>query len=90
MPESGQIVSLFFIRTDGTIACWPGTIRDQLTKAGLGSDLVNMYEQELSQTLRNRTKRLEINYPANEVSFDEFTNTVDRFITNVLNAAAID
>jgi hypothetical protein len=85
-PESGQIISLFFIRTDGVIECWHATIKDQFTKVGLDTEWVDRFVKELSPILQKRTKSLSINNQAEKVDAARFISVVDQFIENVIHA----
>lgn len=85
-PESGQRISLFFIRTDGVIECWHSTIAEQLGKAGLARELLDEYLQELKPMLKQRTKSLSIYSPAKDVDVDALILVVDRFIDRIMHA----
>lgn len=87
LPETGQRISLFFIRTDGVIECWHATISDQLKKGGLDVSLKEAYVQELSAILKHRTKTLSISYPLKKVDVNRLITVVDRFIDNLIQSA---
>lgn len=89
LPYSGQRISLFFIRTDGVIECWPDTIGSQLVKAGLDRDLVKPYDKDLERVLGRRTKRLSILSPVQSIQIDDFLQAVDKFVQAVLAAEPV-
>ena len=86
-PESGQRISLFFIRTDGVIECWRSTIRQQLERAGLDRVIHEDYVRDLTPMLRQQTKSLSIYAPAKNVDVDAFMQAVDRFIDRIMQAS---
>ena len=88
LPESGQRISLFFIRTDGVIECWRQTIGEQLVKAGLSTTLLDSLVQDLTPILRNHTKKLSMNFPAKKVDQQAFINAIEKFIESILRAEA--
>jgi hypothetical protein len=89
VPESDQRISLFFIRTDGVIESWVGTIASQLESAGLDKSLLETYQHDLAPLLRAKTKSLSISSPADKVDPDKFIEVVERFIHSVLSAEPV-
>lgn len=86
LPETDQRVSLFFVRTDGIVECWPPTISGQLTKVGLDKNLMDVFVRELQEILKHSTKKLAVNYPLNKVDVDAFITVFDRFIDGLIKA----
>jgi hypothetical protein len=86
-PESRQKISLFFIRTDGVVECWPAVISSQLEKAGLPQEVSESYFRNLGAILPTRTKTLSISYPASQVDAARFIQVVDSFIDQIMHAA---
>ena len=86
LPETGQRISLFFIRTDGVIECWHGTIDLQLSRGGLEKQLLDDYVNDLDPILKHRTKQWSINYPLIKVDVDALIVVIDRFIQKLIQA----
>ena len=86
LPESGQRISLFFIRTDGTFESWHGTIAKQMAKGGLDEQLMGAYVHDLEVILKQHKKKWSINSPLIEVDVDELILAVDRFILKLIQA----
>lgn len=87
-PDSGQRISLFFIRTDGVIECWHKTIADQFVKAELDNGLLDSYVQDLTNILHNRTETQSIYDSAENINEGEFIGAVVKFIDSILRAVS--
>lgn len=86
LPDSGQRITLFFIRTDGIIDCWHISIADQLARCGLDRVMADDYARKLFQVLKSRTRKLSIYGSARDINREEFYTVVDAFIDQVKNA----
>ncbi len=80
--DTGQQASVFFVDKYARLHVWPGTIRNQLEKAGLDGGLVNSYEAEMRRIVK-QDKHREFVRPIRQVNIDEVTSTVDAFIDKI-------
>jgi hypothetical protein len=83
IQDTGQQTSLFFLYKNASINVWPGTIRNQLSKAGLDGDLVTSYETELKRILGPASPSGSFSRPIAEVNQEDFARAVDAFISAV-------
>lgn len=90
LPDSGQRISLFLIRTDGIIECWHTTIPEQLKNGGLDGKIADSYVSDMSRLLTSRTKSLSIYQTADKVDIDAFIAAVDRFTTRLIQTEPAD
>jgi hypothetical protein len=83
IQDTGQQTSLFFLYKNASINVWPGTIRNQLSKAGLEGDVVTSYETELKHILGPASPGGAFSRPIAEVNQKDFATAVDAFISDV-------
>ena len=86
LPESGQMLSLFFIDKLGVVTSWISTLRDQLERGSYDVEITHEYDQELGKVLRKRTKKLAMYEQASKIDLNTFKEIVDRFIEKVLQS----
>jgi hypothetical protein len=87
-PDSDQAISLLILYQAGTIEFWPGTIKNQLEKAGLDPKMGDQYELALSKIIRGKSKSRANYYPVEKVEREELFRIVDDFIDKISKSAA--
>jgi hypothetical protein len=83
IQDTGQQASVFFINKSGHLSAWPGTIGDQLAKAGLNRGLIKPYDTDLRKLLRMPSTRKELARNISEVNIDDFITAVDTLAENI-------
>jgi len=87
---TGQKASLFFLDSKARLNVWPGTIADQIHKAGINRELANSYALRLQHILGAPKGRRDLSRPITEVDVMEFMSAVDEFVQTIQSAERND
>lgn len=87
-PESGKKLSMFFIRTDGVIECWPKTIKDQFERYELDKKVMKTFLDNMRRILSNSRGINSIFQHSKDIDEDEFISIIDAFIDDLLHMEA--
>jgi hypothetical protein len=81
--DTGQQVSTFFIDKYAYLHCWPGTVGNQLARAGLNPSIAESYEIDMRKILKKGKQKQDFARPIGEVNHQEFADAADAFIQKV-------
>lgn len=84
-PEGGNKLSMFFIRTDGVIQCWPKTIEEQFDRFELDKKIMDAFLDNMRRILPIKKGRYSIYQYAKDIDTDEFFSIIDEFIEDLLH-----
>lgn len=90
IQDTGQQASIFFVDKSAQLCIWPGTIANQLAKAGLGRDLVELYDARMRGILKMSEERKEFACSIANVDVDEFAAAVDTLIEQIQVAERVE
>jgi hypothetical protein len=83
VQDTGQQVSLFFVRKNANLCTWPQSIKKGLEKAGLNPSLANSYENGMRLILKTDKKWTKFSCAISRVNLEEFKASVDAFIDKI-------
>lgn len=86
LHDSGHLVSLFFIKTQGHLGVWPDVIARQISRAGLDSALADRYGERAREIMHMPRSRKDYYCPVQSVDVKRFTNAVDEFLRTLEGA----
>jgi len=84
-PEGGNKLSMFFIRTDGVIECWPKTIGEQFERFELDKKIMSTFLDNMRNILPKSKGKYSIYQHSNEINPEEFIAIIDAFIEDLLH-----
>ena len=88
IPGRDVAVSLFFLKSNGKLVFWPGTVRRRLRAAGLSESLADDYVTEMHAILGASQTRQEPSRKVDEVDLERLRNVAKRFVKQVEEAAS--
>jgi hypothetical protein len=89
IQDSGEKATLFFIENFGNLASWPGTIRQQIERAGFSGKLVDEYEAVMSKILK-LTGKWKLAKSVMNIETKALNTAVENFIQLVQSAEPIE
>jgi len=90
IQDTGQQASIFFVNKWAQLSIWPGTIANQLAKAGLDRGLVESYDARMRGILKMGKERKELARSIANVDVDEFAAAVDTFVEQIQVAEQVE
>jgi hypothetical protein len=84
-PESGNKLSMFFIRTNGVIECWPMTIDNQFERFELDKKVMKTFLENMRRILPNSKGVNSIFQHTKDIDTDEFFSIIDELIEDLLH-----
>src|SRR2546421_9914413 len=90
IPGTGRRASLFYLDSKGRLNVWPGTIGDQIGKAGLNPSLASEYGDRMKVILGLPKGRRDLTRSITDVDLNAFKSAVDEFIQSILLAKPIE
>jgi hypothetical protein len=88
VPRRDVAVSLFFLKSNGKLVFWPGTVRRRLQAAGLPESLADDYVTGMRALLGSPPSRHEPSQDVEEVDLERLLALAKRFVTQVEEAAS--
>jgi hypothetical protein len=88
IPGRDVAVSLFFLKSNGKLVFWPGTVRRRLREAGLPESLADEYVTEMHAILGASQTRHEPSRKVDEVDLERLCDVAKRFVKKVEEAAS--
>ena len=88
IPGRDVAVSLFFLKSNGKLVFWPGTVRRRLRAAGLPESLADDYVTEMHAILGASQTRHEPSQKVDEVDLERLRLVAKRFVKQVEEAAS--
>lgn len=88
IPGRDVAVSLFFLKSNGKLVFWPGTVRRRLRAAGLPESLADDYVTEMHVILGASQIRHEPSRKVDEVDLESLCDAAKRFVKQVEEAAS--
>ena len=85
--ESGQSISVFFLRTDARLGVWPMTIERQLERIGFDSSLSQDYSEKVRQSMRMSKTRKDYSRHIQKIDIKVFAHEVDKFLSKLERSA---
>jgi hypothetical protein len=86
--DTGVQVTVFFVRTSGELCLWPGTIENQLSRAGIDAELAQRYGARMRTILKMPKNRKEFSRSISEVDVKEFKSVAQAFLEQIRREAA--
>ena len=90
IQDTGQQASIFFVNKSGQLCTWPGTIANQLAKAGLDPGLAESYGDRMRGIMKMSKDRKDFARSIANVNVDEFAAAVDTFIEQIQVAERVE
>jgi len=88
IPGRDVAVSLFFLKSNGKLVFWPGTVRRRLRAASLPESLADDYVTEMHAILGTSQTRHEPSRKVDEVDLERLHTVAKRFVKQVEEAAS--
>lgn len=89
IPGKDVTISLFFLKANGKVVCWPGTIRRRLIAAKLGEEIASDYISGMRKLLDAGPERSELARDVNEINLETLQTLVGQFINRLKEAAEL-
>lgn len=90
IQDTGEQATPFFVNRMGRILVWPNTIKGQLEKAGVPTEVVQLYDRELRRIMQMGEDRKAFGREVSDVDLGDFKGAVDAFIERVQTADLIE
>ncbi|MBA4385989.1 MAG: hypothetical protein C0410_14720 [Anaerolinea sp.] len=88
-PDSDQSVSVLILYINGTVECWPDTLKFQLKKGNLDTKIGENYLSDLERVLKQKSKNGRNFFSAEKINAEELFVTTDSFIQAVSTAVPL-
>jgi hypothetical protein len=89
VPGTDVAVSLFFLKANGKVVFWPGTMRRRLKTAKIGEEIASEYIAGMRMLLDAGPDRSEFTRSVNEIDLETLRSLVRRFINRLEGAAEL-
>jgi len=87
VPGKDVTISLFFLKANGKVEFWPGTMRRRLRAARIGEEIASDYISGMRILLDAGSERSEFARGINEINLETLRSLVGRFINRLEEAA---
>jgi len=89
VPGTDVAVPLFFLKANGKVVFWPGTVRRRLRAAKIGEEIGSEYIAGMRMLLDAGPDRSEFARSVNEIDLETLRSLVGRFINRLEEAAEL-
>jgi hypothetical protein len=90
MHDTGQLVSLFFITTNGRLVVWPDTLAAQLQNVGYDPRLVDDYRSWVKREFKASRAKKEFSAQLASLDLQRFPKAVDAFLDALEKATPVE